>query len=55
MFTILKPVSIPMVKSKPNRPLILFTWTILGAILGVSLVFGNVYLKELKEKWNENA
>ena len=51
VFTILKPVSIPMEKSKPNRPMILFIWTFLGGLVGVGMVFGRDYLGTIKEKW----
>jgi uncharacterized protein involved in exopolysaccharide biosynthesis len=53
VFTVLKPVSVPMEKSKPKRPLILIIWTFLGGILGVASVFGKVYFDELKVKWKE--
>ncbi len=51
VFTILKPVSVPVEKSKPKRPLILIIFTFLGGIIGVATVFGSIYYKEMKEKW----
>ena len=53
VFTILKPVSVPMEKSKPNRPLIVIIWTFLGGIVGVGMVFGRTFVLDMKEKWNE--
>ncbi len=45
VFTVIEPVSVPNLKSKPNRPMILIVWSFLGSILGVALVFG----KEVKK------
>lgn len=53
VFTVLKPVSVPIEKSKPNRPLILIIWTFLGGILGVGMVFGKEFLGTVKEQWNQ--
>ena len=52
VFTVLKPVSVPIEKSKPNRKLILVIWTFLGAVVGFGLVFGKDYLGSLKKQWN---
>jgi uncharacterized protein involved in exopolysaccharide biosynthesis len=54
VFTVLKPVSVPIEKSKPNRPLILFIWTFLGGIIGVGMVYGKEFLGSLKKQWNGN-
>jgi len=51
VFTILKPVSIPIEKSKPKRSLIVVIWTFLGVALGISFVFGKVFFGGIKEKW----
>lgn len=53
VFTILKPVSVPFKKSKPQRPLILIIFTFVGGIAGIATVFGKEYYAELKVKWNE--
>jgi len=53
VFTIIKPVSVPIERSKPNRPMILIIWTFLGGIIGVGMVFGRTFVLEMKEKWNE--
>lgn len=53
VFTIIKPVSLPIRKSKPNRPFILFVSAFIGLVTGLSVVFGKLFFKELKEKWNE--
>jgi uncharacterized protein involved in exopolysaccharide biosynthesis len=52
VFTVLKPVSVPIEKSKPNRPLILIIWTFLGGIIGIGMVFGKEFLDSLKKQWN---
>jgi uncharacterized protein involved in exopolysaccharide biosynthesis len=53
VFTILKPVSIPIEKSKPNRLTIIIIWIILGFVFGI----GNLSLKliydDFAQKWNE--
>ena len=51
VFTVIKPVHIPYEKSKPKRPLILIVWTFFGFIIGISIVFVNLFLSKLKEKW----
>jgi predicted house-cleaning NTP pyrophosphatase (Maf/HAM1 superfamily) len=51
VFTVLKPVSVPIEKSKPNRPLILFIWTFIGGIIGVGMVFGKVFFGSVKKQW----
>jgi len=53
VFTIIEPVSIPIEKSKPKRPLILIIWTFLGGIVGVGMVFGKEFLAGIKDKWKE--
>lgn len=50
VFTIIKPISVPLKKSKPNRPMILILWTFLGVITGIGLVLCRKFLKLLKEK-----
>jgi len=50
VFTILEPVSVPILKSKPNRPLILIIWTFLGVVLGIGLIFGKKTLKGIKQR-----
>ena len=53
VFTILKPVSVPIKKSKPNRPLTLVIFTFLGGILGVGMVFGKEFLGSVKTQWDQ--
>jgi len=54
VFTILKPVTVPIEKSKPNKPLILIIWTLTGGIIGIGLVLGRGFIKMLKENWNKS-
>jgi capsular polysaccharide biosynthesis protein len=51
VFTIIDPVSVPLDKSKPKRPMILIIWTFLGGIVGVGMVFGKQFLGSIKEQW----
>lgn len=52
VFTIIDPVSIPLDKSKPKRPMILIIWTFLGGIVGVGMVFGKQFMGSIKEQWD---
>ena len=52
VFTIIEPISVPTKKSKPNRPMILFIWLLLGGIFGTGIVFGKEYVGTLKNQWN---
>ena len=54
ILTILEPVRVPLEKTKPNRPLILFLWIFLGGILGTGLVFGKEFMTSIKQRWNED-
>lgn len=53
VFSIIKPVVIPIEKSKPNRPLILIIFTFLGGIFGFGWIFGKQFIQTIKTKWNE--
>ena len=53
VFTIIEPVSIPIDRSKPKRPMILVIWTFLGGIVGVGMVFGKEFFASIKDKWKE--
>ena len=51
VFTIIEPVSVPTSRSKPNRPMILIIWFILGGVVGTAIVFGKGFIEPLKSKW----
>jgi uncharacterized protein involved in exopolysaccharide biosynthesis len=53
VFSIIEPAMVPQEKSKPKKPMIVFIWLFLGGIVGTGMVFGKVYLKDIKTKWNE--
>jgi hypothetical protein len=53
VFSIIQPVSVPIEKSKPNRPMILIIWFFLGGIIGTGAVFGKEYLTQFKQRWQE--
>lgn len=53
VFSIVKPVTVPIEKSKPNRPMILIIWTFLGGIFAIGWIFGKQFLATVKTKWNE--
>ncbi len=53
VFSIVKPVTVPLQKSKPNRPMILVIWTFLGGFIGIGWLFGKQFIATLKTKWKE--
>ena len=53
VFSIVKPVTVPLERSKPNRPMILIIWTFLGGIIGVGWIFAKHFLSTIKSRWNE--
>jgi len=53
VFTIIEPVSIPFLRSKPKRSMILIIWTFLGGIVGVGMVFGKEFLGSVRKQWSE--
>ena len=53
ILTILEPVRVPLEKSKPNRPMILFIWIFLGGVIGTATVFGKEYLASIRQQWKE--
>jgi uncharacterized protein involved in exopolysaccharide biosynthesis len=53
VFSIVKPVTVPLERSKPNRPMILVIWTFLGGIIGVGWIFGKQFIATVKTKWKE--
>lgn len=52
VFTVLKPVTIPIKRSKPKRLLILIISTLFGAIVGAGIVLGKEFIIDLRRKWN---
>ena len=53
VFSILEPATVPNEKSKPKKSMIVVIWLFLGAIAGTGAVFGKVFLKDIRKKWNE--
>jgi len=53
VFTIIEPISVPTIRSKPNRPMILFIWLFLGGVIGTGIIFGRDYYGTIKKQWNE--
>ena len=38
VFTVIKPVTVPYKKSKPQRAMIIFAFTFLGAVVGMGCI-----------------
>ena len=53
VFISIEPVSIPLDKSKPNKGIIIAIWSFLGIILGIAVIFGKDFLKNIKNKSQE--
>lgn len=53
VLSVIKPVVVPIEKSKPNRPMILAIWLFLGIVAGVGIVLGKGYLADIKNKFQE--
>ncbi len=51
VFSIVKPVVVPIEKSAPNRPMILIIWIFLGRVIGIGWIFGKQFLATVKERW----
>ena len=54
VFSIVKPITVPLEKSKPNRPFILIIWTFLGIFIGIGWIFGKYFIQSVKYRWNNN-
>lgn len=45
ILTVIEPVQVPLIRSKPQRTKILIIWSFLGGVLGCSLILGADWLK----------
>ncbi len=52
VFSIIKPVIVPIEKSKPNRPLIIMIWTFLGGIFSIMWILVKQFIASVKNRWN---
>jgi len=55
VFTVVQPVIVPTEKSKPKKSMIVAIWLFLGGIVGMGIVFGKDYLKDIKTKWKDGT
>jgi capsular polysaccharide biosynthesis protein len=55
LFTILDPVVVPKVKSKPKRVLIIVICTFFGFVFSIAYVFGKKILDKFKTKWLQHS
>ena len=53
IFSVIQPVSVPIEKSAPKRPLIVLIFAFIGMILSLGFVFGKQYFDSFKEQWNK--
>jgi uncharacterized protein involved in exopolysaccharide biosynthesis len=54
VFIIIEPISVPIKRFKPNRPLILIIWLLMGGIIGTAFVFYKEYSSSFINKLKEN-
>ncbi|PXY03000.1 exopolysaccharide biosynthesis protein [Marinifilum breve] len=54
VFTVVEPVTVPIDKASPNRPLILIIWTMFGGIIGIGMVFWKEFYGKIKLQWNND-
>tara|TARA_B100000809_G_scaffold225176_1_gene235961 strand:- start:16472 stop:17611 length:1140 start_codon:yes stop_codon:yes gene_type:complete len=54
VFTILKPVSVPIEKSKPKIGMIITLGLVLGVSFGIGIIYLRVIIKFIQDKWNEH-
>jgi uncharacterized protein involved in exopolysaccharide biosynthesis len=55
IFTVIQPVTIPLEKSKPNRPMIIIFGILLGGFVGLLIIIGKEVMSALQRKWNESC
>lgn len=55
VFTILKPVSVPTIKSSPSRFLILVIWIFMGFVLAIGFVLATPVFVKLKQDFKASA
>lgn len=51
VFTIIRPVSVPSEKSRPNRPVILAISAFIGFVVGIVWVLGKDFMIQTRDKW----
>lgn len=51
VFTIIRPVSVPTEKSRPNRPVILAISAFIGLVVGIVWVLGKDFMIQTRDKW----
>lgn len=55
VFSIIKPVSVPSKKSKPQRSIMLIIWTFFGGAVGIGWIFAKEFLQTIKKQWKETT
>jgi len=53
VFAIIKPVTVPLERSKPKRSMIVFIWIFLGGVIGTAIGFSRGFIRSLKNQWDE--
>ncbi|NLP58822.1 Wzz/FepE/Etk N-terminal domain-containing protein [Lutibacter sp. B1] len=53
VFTVVKPVVVPIEKSKPKRFMILVIFVFVGVVVSITVVLGRKVLRDLKRSWNK--
>ena len=53
VFAVVRPITVPLEKSKPKRAMILVIWVFLGGVFGIGWIFGKQFFVTIKNKWKE--
>jgi len=51
VFTVIRPVSVPIEKSSPNRPQILIISAFIGLVVGTIWILGKDFMIHIRDKW----
>lgn len=54
VFSIIKPIQVPIIRIKPKRKMILMFWVFTGFVIGIGSVFSKEYFSLLKKQWKKH-
>ncbi|WP_209330314.1 Wzz/FepE/Etk N-terminal domain-containing protein [Lunatimonas salinarum] len=53
VFSVIQPVTIPIEKSAPRRPIVIIIFAFLGGVLGIGYIFAIEFISEIRRQWDE--
>jgi hypothetical protein len=51
VFTVVEPVTVPVEKTRPSKPMIVFLWIFLSGVVSLFIIFGKNVISNIKIKW----